>query len=177
MAALPSQATSPNPLYILLDGGQYVEVKNSLLRTQVDVENYDGSTYRRIVDASMLGNPHSIVTQQETSQAAGSSGSSTPPTPPTTPTATAGASSSSVGVSFSTNGKSVVLAGAQTSYDPVVNADSAFRVESSDTVPGITAKRRTLIQWWDAASNGNVVGQAWFDEIRGWSGYPPLNLN
>lgn len=172
MAALTTAASIPNPLYVLLEGGQYLTVANALSRVQVDVDFYDGSTYRKIVDAAMLGNAHTTVTPQPPTQSAGTSaGPTTHPAPDLTGTAAA-----SLSVSMQAN-QITALAPALTPTAPVATTDSAFKVADADLIPGATKKTRSIFQFWsEAAGAGSLVAEVWADEVRGWAGAAPTNL-
>lgn len=186
MGALTTAATLPNPLYALLEGGQYLTIAGALSRVQVDVDFYDGSTYRKVVDAAMLGNAHSTVAEQKPSQGAstadgpGVAHAGTVPIGAEAHPVVADFANAAVGnlsASISGSNQAVVLPGATTSYAPAAITDSAFRVGADDVVPGITKKTRTLFQFWsEAAGAGSLVAEVWADEVRGWASSAPTNL-
>jgi hypothetical protein len=160
MPALSAQATSSSPLYALLEGGQYLTITGATSRVQVDVDLYDGSTYRKVVDAAMLGNAHTLVLQRESSQAEQYN-----------PVQRAGGG---VGVSA---GLTTVCDGATTSYVDTTAVDTSFRVAADDLIPGKTQKTRTLFQWWTGSGgSGNLVAEIWADEVRGWSTTIPTSM-
>lgn len=154
MSALSTQLTLPSPLYVLLEGGQYLTITGALSRAQVDVDFYDGSTYSKIVDAAMLGNAHTQFL----------------------PHLKGAQTSASVDTGAQYPVPQVVLDGAET-WAPI-NPDTAFKVGADDLIPGITKKTITLLQWFDNAvpASGKLVGECTLAEYRGWSGSPPANL-
>jgi hypothetical protein len=161
MPALIAQSTANVTLYALLEGGQYLTISGAASRVQIDVDLYDGSTYRKIVDAAMLGNAHTLVLQREPSQAEQYN-----------PITRAGGG---LGVAV---GLTTVCDGATTSYVDSVAVDSSFRVGADDVIPGRTLKTRTLFQWWSASGGtGNLVAEVWADEIRGWCTAIPESMS
>ena len=60
-----------------MDGGQIVTITGAASRVQVDVDYYDGSTFSKIVDASILGNPHTLLRERANSVAGGADGAVT----------------------------------------------------------------------------------------------------
>lgn len=202
MSAFTAQDVNPDKIFVLLDGGIYFELSGVKSRCQVDVDYYDGSTHSKIVDAAMLGCAHSIVTQQENSKAA-----QTSPTPALAKQdfTNGGVTDSVFASNFPVSGKSTyggiggptttvndqspsgfpsipALDGAETSYAPVVNTDSAFRVGADDLVPGITKKTLSFIQFWSGeivtgAVSGKLVGEYPLADYRGWSPNKPANVN
>lgn len=186
MAALSNAGTIPNPLYILLEGGQYLTVANALSRVQVDVDFYDGSTYRKIVDAAMLGNAHTTVTPKPAAQAASVADGpgiahtgTVPPGAEAHPVVAdfANAAVANLSASISSANQAVVLPGAITPTDPKETVDSAFKVADADLIPGITKKTRSIFQFWSEANGaGSLVTEVWADEVRGWASSAPTNL-
>jgi hypothetical protein len=164
MPALTTQSTTSSAIYALLEGGQYLTITGAASRVQVDVDLYDGSTYRKVVDAAMLGNAHTLVLQRESSQAEQYN-------PVIRQLASSG---SGVGLS---GGLDVVADGATTSYVDATAVDSSFRVAADDLIPGKTQKTRTLFQWWTGVNGGgNLIAEIWADEIRGWSTTIPTSM-
>ena len=173
-----SQAVIPNPLYVLLEGGQYLTIGNAVSMVGVNDDYDDDSTYRNIIDASILGNPHSIVTVKPSKSDAQTLASEPSLTPPTTPAGPSGASSSSLSISYSASIEPAVINGALTTSAPSVQTDAKFLVGASDLIPGQTMKTMSIMQFWSAASGtGSLVGEVILDEIRSLSGTAPFNLN
>jgi hypothetical protein len=160
MPALTTQSTTSSAIYALLEGGQYLTITGAASRVQVDVDLYDGSTYRKVVDAAMLGNAHTLVLQRESSQAEQYN-----------PIVRTG------GAIGGASGLVTVCDGATTSYVDTTAVDSSFRVAADDLIPGKTQKTRTLFQWWTGVNGGgNLIAEIWADEIRGWSTTIPTSM-
>lgn len=170
--------TLPNPLYVMLEGGQYLIVRNAVSLARVDVNYYDNSTYRKVVDASMLGNPHSFVTTRQSAQDGQTIEAFNYPAVPDAPENAGSPTSESLSLSVSVTYEPPILDGAINTYAPSVGEDSAFRVGSDDLVPGQTEKKQTFIQFYDEAGGaGNLVGEFVMSDFRSWTGAPPSNLN
>ena len=173
-----SQAVIPNPLYVLLEGGQYLTVGNVESMVFIDVDYYDNSTYRKIVDASVLGNAHQTITTQPTSTAAQTLATSPGVTPPSSPSGTAGLISESLSLSYSCAIEPAIIPPETTTSNPLAHLDSKFLVGSSDLIPGNTMKTMSVVQFWNSPSGaGSLVGEVMMDEVRGFSGTAPFNLN
>lgn len=144
--------TSPvsGTLYLLLKADRIVcQITGALSVSQEDIDFYDGSTHSQMVDASHLGNPHTMPGVLQTAATEGKGYS-----PPD-------GSGLIAGSSMSVNLVSVPIPGAESNN---VTTDAAFVLT---TTPGQTMKKDSLIKWWSGASaSGNLVAMAWKSQIR-----------
>jgi hypothetical protein len=191
-ASLATALSITSDIWVLLKGDKTFKINGAASRTAVDVLYFDGSTYSKIVDSSMLGNAHiqTAITSAAQTRAALAEALDVPDPNNDNSTIIIAATGASGSLKTEAGTTTYDLPGASATYGsatvPVLDGattfgaqtDSAFRVGADDVVPGNTEKTRTLIQWWDntdpADPTALEVAAVWADQIIEWGPNQPV---